>query len=482
MKYLFLSLSLVACINTFAQVKVTQGDNSPNFSVNKQTTFASFYTDKLNYFVIKHVEEFEKMNTLIVADKNGHIITDKEIRINRGVFNNPSSVKNLLVVNTTPVIFVENRNKAEGKNTLTVRAIDDNGNVSDNATTIGTTDFVKLTNAGEWYAALTPDKKHVAIIGKAPYEKGTVNQFSYFILDDKMQVTAKGQFSFAGKTENISVYDFLASDKGDFYIMSEDFDKSYKYPTLYKYTAGGAATIIPVMISDPGLKNLNYITKVNPDGDLIIAGYMQKKKSFSVGDPEATGTWLFNSSKINEVKTFNFDKPVSNVTARNIIYNGDVFYLVGEQFKADKETSHSGALASMSEPAVYDYTYGDIMVTGFTTDGNKKFEMALSRSWQAKDFDQDLTVASGTINNKLALVYNDQHGKYIDDKYYKNIKVPVAVLITNDGLMETPVQFAKELDVKISTYKLFPQYFINEPGRLMILSVNSQSVKTVTFQ
>ena len=129
MKYLFLSLSLVACMNTFAQVKVTQGDNSPNFAVNKQTTFTSFYTDKLNYFVIKHVEEFEKMNTLIVADKNGHIITDKDVRINRGVFNNPSSVKNLLVVNTTPVIFIENRNKAEGKNTLMAKAIDDNGNV-----------------------------------------------------------------------------------------------------------------------------------------------------------------------------------------------------------------------------------------------------------------------------------------------------------------------------------------------------------------
>ena len=70
-------------MNTFAQVKVTQGDNSPNFAVNKQTTFTSFYTDKLNYFVIKHVEEFEKMNTLIVADKNGHIITDKDVRINR---------------------------------------------------------------------------------------------------------------------------------------------------------------------------------------------------------------------------------------------------------------------------------------------------------------------------------------------------------------------------------------------------------------
>lgn len=482
MKYLFLTLALAGCINAFGQVTVSQGNNSPQFALNKQTGFTSFTTATANYFVISRTEDFEHINTFIVADKSGHIITDKEVRVNMGVFNNSSSVKKLLVVNETPVVFVESHNKAEGKNTLTVRTIDDSGNVTGNSTIIGTMDFVKMTNAGQWDIALTPDKKHVAVIGKAPYEKGGVNQFSYFILDDKFQVTGKGQFSFAGNTKNISIYDFLASDKGDFYIMSEDFDKSYKYPTLYKYTAGGAATIIPVMIADPGLKNLNYTTKVNADGDLVIAGYMQKKQGFSVGDVQATGTWLFNSSKINEVKTFNFDKPVTNVTARNIVYNGDVFFLIGEQYKADKQKGSSDAIAAMHEPEVFDYTHGDIMVTGFTLDGAKKFEMALSRKWVARDLDQDLMVTSGTINNKLALVYNDQYGKYIDDKWNKNLKLPVAVLITNDGLMEAPVQFAKELDVKVSSYKLYPQYFNDDSGHLMLLSGNAQSVKTITFQ
>jgi len=481
MKYFFLSLILLTCSNLFGQVKVTQGNNSPQFTLTSQPDFTSFNTEKTNFFVIHRIEDFENINLLIAADKAGSIITDKEIKVNRGTFNSQTSIKKLLVVGATPVVFIENHDKASGKNSLTAATVDANGIVSETRVAIATMDFVKMTNAGEWCAALTPDMHHVAIIGKPAYEKGGVNQFVYYILDDKLNVTSKGNFSFAGITKNISIYNFLASDKGDFYILSEDFDKSYKYPTLYKYTVGGSAVTIPVMIADPDLKNLDYTVKLNAAGDLLIAGYMQKKKSFTVNDVEAVGTWLFNSSKINEVKTFNFDKPITNATARNIIFNGDVFYLVGEQYKADKEQTSGSALATFNAPVIYNYTHGDIIVTGFTNDGSKKFETTVSRLWKAREFDQDLMVASGIINNKLALVFNDQYGKYFDDKYHKNYKLPVEVSITNDGLMESPVLFAKELDVIVSSYTLYPQFFNDDSGQLMLLSGNNQSIKTVTF-
>jgi hypothetical protein len=184
---------------------------------------------------------------------------------------------------------------------------------------------------------------------------------------------------------------------------------------------------------------------------------------------------MFNSSKTNEVKTFNFDKRITNATARSLVLNGDTWFLAGEQYKA--ESSAGGP------EATYNYTHGDIIVTGFTADGStKKFDLSIAREWTAKDFDQDLTVAAGIINNKLAVVFNDQYGKYIDDPYHKNLKLPVAVMISNAGAMDAPVTFAKELDVTISSYTLYPQFFNNDPGHLMILSGNSQSIKTVTFQ
>ena len=483
MKYFLFSPALLMGLSAFAQVQVVQGNNSSQFSVSKQAEFSSFTTDKANYFVLKRTEHFEKINTLIVADKSGSVVTNKEIRVDMGSFNNQSGVKDLLVINSTPVVFVENRDKGAGKNVLTAGTIDGNGSINTALITIGSMDFVKMSNAGEWYAALTPDQKHVAVIGKSPYEKGSPAQFSYFMLDEKLQITSKGIFTFAGNDKNIYVTNFLASDKGDLYIIADDFDKSYKYPTLYKYTIGGTGVIVPVMITDPKLKNLNYIARLSPQGDLVFAGYIQKKSTFSAGDPAAIGTWMFNSSKTNEVKTFNFDKPITNATARNLIYNGDIWFLVGEQYKADKVEMSASGPAAANFDETYNYTHGDIIVTGFTADGgSKKFDLSLDRQWTAKDFDQDLTVASGTINNKLVVVFNDQYGKYIDDRYHKFLKLPVAVLISNAGVADSPVIFANELDVKVSSYTLYPQFFNNDSGHLMVLSGNSQSIKTVTFQ
>ncbi len=476
MKYFLFSLAMFSGVCAFAQVQVVQGNNSPQFNLSKQHDFTSFTTDKANYFVLKRTEQFENINTLIVADKSGSIITDKDIRVNMGSFNNQTGVKSLLVVDSTPVVFVENRDKNAGKNTLTASTIDDHGNINTAAVTIASMDFAKMSNAGEWYATLTPDQKHVAVIFKSPYDKGTPTQFSYFMLDDKLQVTGKGAFTFPGQDGRIYVANFLASDKGDLYIIKDEVDDNYKIPTLYKYTFGSATgVIVPVEFADQKLRSLNYVAGLSPQGDLVLAGYMQKKSAFSAGDPMATGTWIFNSSKPNEVKTFNFDKRITNATARNLVLNGDTWFLVGEQYKA--ESSAGG------QEATYNYTHGDIIVTGFTADGSsKKFDLSIAREWAARDFDQDLTVASGTINNKLAVVFNDQYGKYIDDPYHKNLKLPVAVLISNAGAMDPPLNFADALDVKISSYTLYPQFFSNEPGHLMVLSGNSQSIKTVTFQ
>lgn len=483
MKYTSLIICLLFTTTVFGQLKVSPGSNSSSFSVSKQPQFNSFTTVSNDYFIIKRTEQFEEINTLIIADKNGTIQTNKEIRVNQGMSNNSFDVVDLLVVGNKTVIFVENHVKAGGKNTLTAKIVDGKGMISPDGLTIGGMDFTKMSNAGDWYTCLTPDKKHIAVIGIQPHINGAPQQINYFILDENLKEISKGQFSFADYTKKIHLRQFLASEKGDLYIITEEFDKTYTYPVIYKFSADAKPMIIPVILADPDLRNFNYTAKVSAEGDLILAGYTQKKKNFSMGDPEAVGTYLFNSSKPNEVKTAKFEKTAPNLTARSIVFNGDTFYLVGEQYKKEKETNSTPPLSSNLLDPNYNYTHEYIFVTGFGTDGNIKFEMPLSRKWSSKNFDQELMLATGIIDNKLAIIYNDHYNKYIDDKYheYVNLKVPVAVLITNDGLMEAPAQYGKELDVTVSSYTLHPQFFVASDNKIMVLSGNAQAIKTVTF-
>ncbi len=484
MKYLFLLLVLATSINSFGQIRVTQGNNNAAIEMVKQPVFTSFSSPNNNYFVSCHTDNFQKINNLIITDKAGNIVITKDISLSMGTMNNSYDVKNLLVVGYTPLLFVQHRTKADGKNAFTARVIDQYGNIGTEELPIASMDYTKWSNAGDWYSALTPDKKHVAVIGKSPYEKGQPNQFSFYILDEQLQVINKGQFSFtAANGKEIRISDFLASDKGDLYIVAADFDKSYKYPILYQYSSSGVATITPVTIGDAGLKNFNYISRITPAGDLLIAGYMQKKESFSMGDTKSVGTWIFNSSKPSEVKTSMFDKPVTNATARNIVYNGDTFFLVGEQYKAtaaENTTTGMGTL-NMTDP-VYDYQHGDVLVTGFAMDGIRKYDVSSPRIWNAKNFDQDLMIASGIINNKLVLVYNDQCGKYVDDIYRRNHKLAVAVAVNNNGLMEAPQPFVKDFDFTYDRLRLYPQFFNADNNKLMLLYGNPEETKVVTFQ
>jgi len=482
-KYILTAGAVIALLGAQAQVKVTQGNNSPEFTAIQQPKFTSYATDNADYFIIKRTERFEKINRLVIADKTGNITLSKDIRLNMGSFNKEVLVNSLDVVGNNVFAFVESRSKKDGKNTLTARAVDGNGAISTTDLPVSSIDFVKMSNAGDWFTAVTPDQKHVAVIAQLPHEKNMPDQFKYVLLDENLKEQGKGQFSFAGYTKEIPVFDFLASDKGDLYIISEEFDKSYKYPVLYQARAGSAAgNIIPVIMADPSLRMLSYISSVNPAGELIIAGYSQQKKTFSAGDVQATGTFLFNSTRPQEVKTFKFDKNITNLTARNIVYNGDTFFMVGEQYKAEKEPSRATGMAALRAEDTYLYTHEDIQVTAFGKDGNKKFDLPLSRKWPARNTDQEFMVASGIVNNKLAVIFNDQYGKYIEDKYHRYDYLPVAILINNDGLMDAPLHFEKEFDVKLTTYKLAPQFFSSYKNRVVVLNANSSSIKTATFQ
>ncbi|GAA4314231.1 hypothetical protein GCM10023149_10320 [Mucilaginibacter gynuensis] len=482
MKYLLYLVTLAFCTHATAQIKVTQGSNSQPFTLTKHPSFSSYSNATANYFITSRTEHFENINNMVVADKTGNIIAANDVRLNMGVFNNTYGVDKLIVTGNGPVVFVENHSKAALKNTFSVRSVDNNGTISNTETVIGVIDFLKMSNPGKWYVALSPDHKHIAVVAQSPHQKNIPDQFTYYLLDENFKETGKGQFSFAGNTKEISVWDFLASDKGDLYLLSEDYDQSYKLPMIYKYSINGQPTIIPVLLPDPKLRNLSYTYKVNPDGDLIIAGYTQKKQSFTAGDVQATGTYLFTTAKPAEPKIFAFEKPVTNMTAINIIFNGDTFYLIGEQFKEEKEQFKGNALSAAALDDVYNYQHNDVGVTGFSAAFVKKFDIFMSRKWVGHEYDQDLAIASGIMNNKLALIYNDEYGKYIDDKFRRYTKLPVAVLITNDGLMETPVNFAKQLDVVVSTYTLYPQFFNNSDGKMVLISGNMQSVKTVSFQ
>lgn len=481
MKIFFTTLLLLAASASFSQVTVSHGSNQEFKLIHKNPDYSSYATSKSTYFIFRKTENGIVFGSNItVADQTGQLSPVRELAFNNGVINNSYEINAMDVVNDQLLVFVENRNKSEGKNSLSVRVLDEKGDFTGAETPIASLPFVKMTNPGSWFVSVSPDKKHIAVIGKLPHEKDKSDQFQYYFLDNTLKQLNKGIFSYPSVTKNIDIEKLFASDKGEFYLIGSEYDKTYQYPVLYKASISSPeATIQALKIEDPSLKNIGYKAMMTTNNELILAGYTQVKKTFSAGNP-AAGTWTFVSSK-PEVFTANFEKPQEDMVPVNILSNGNTFYLVGEQYKKEKETPTSQQLLAREEN--FNYSYGDILVSGFSQDGQKKFNIPVSRKWAARNTFQDIPFASGIINNKLSIIFNDQFIKYGEGgDSYKHYKLPVAVSVTNDGLMEQPQALIKEFNILSNPFKLYSFFFHAGNDRMVILSADYSSVKPVIFK
>lgn len=473
-KYLITASFILITAAMNAQVTVSTG-RAREFSFKKQPLFSSFATDENYYFHFRRMENAMTYHTLVTADNKGSIEHMSNLKIDMGVFNNSFNIVGIYAVGNKVYAAVENPNKSAGQNTLSLRPIKD-GEIGLRDVKVGALEFEKLTNQGNWLITVTPDKKHLAVVGQTPREKSEPNRYKYFFLDEALTVLNKGEFTFPDDTKRVYFNHFLASDKGDLYMIRTDFEKGYSFPKVYRASVTTTTgTIIDVQPEEDKVQT--YTPAINSEGDLILAGYYKKKANFVVGDVEAVGSWWYTLSK-GKMQMSPFEKRMTNMTAQGLVKNGDTWFLIGEQYKAIKEAP-TGSLMNVEEN--YTYRHNDVLVTAFDDAGTKKFDIPLSKNYTARNFDADLYPAFGVLNGKLAVVYNDQYGKYFPNTSYDSYKLPVLVYITNDGLMEQPVQLAKELQVPGSAYTLYPQIFGAGKNELVLLQGNNESIKSVVF-
>jgi hypothetical protein len=474
-KYLITASFILITTGIHAQVTVSTG-KAREFSFKKQPLFTTVVTDNNYYFDFKQYENALPVHTLVTANNKGTIEHMSKLRIDAGTFNNSNNIVGIYGVGNKLYAAIENPNKSAGLNSLVLKMIED-GQIGGKEVKVGAIEFEKLTNQGNWLITVTPDKNHLAVIGQMPRDKSEPNRYKYFFLDESLTEVSKGEFSFPGDTKRVHFNHFLASDKGDFYMIENEFEKGYSFPRVYKASISGkTGAIIDVQPEED--KVMTYATAINSEGDLILAGYYKKKANFVVGDVEAIGSWWYPLSK-GKMQMSPFDKRMTNMNAQGLVKNGDTWFLVGEQYKATRETPTGAGTMNMEEN--YTYKHNDVLVTAFDDAGTKKFDIPLSKNYSARNFDADLYPAFGILNGKLAVVYNDQYGKYFPNTSYDNYKLPVLVFITNDGLMEQPINLATELQVPSSSYTLYPQIFGAGKNELVLLQGNNESVKSVVF-
>ncbi|MCW3083381.1 MAG: hypothetical protein JWP12_747 [Bacteroidetes bacterium] len=478
-----LCLSVAGIAAKAQKVTLTKGQPSPVELV-KGSDVINFTANGDNYYFTKFYEHAVMNYHLLSYDSKGSYITKTNVEINLGTFNNTYSIDDVVGLGNKAYAMVEHLDKAGGKNTLLARVIDNNGKVSETETEVMSIPFEKIMNSGFNNSASSPDMKTLAVIGEMPFVKEQPATFKVAIYDASLKKTGEGQINLPGEnTKNKSMSVAVGNDRTVYIIKKGMTKKGEITLSVYQWSAASPADVkeYTIAVTEP-MQISSYTYTVNDNSEIVVSGLYYERKTLTVGEKQAVGVLYFtNKGKTeNLFKTFALDAKVDNLTAEKVLINGNTIFLTAENYKEERITpppATAGTAASFDYN--YDYTHKSDFVIAMDADGNKKFQLELSKDGKARDFDKQLYSAYYICNGKLTVVYNDDIKKYMKDYYSNGYTglIPVLVQITNDGLMQPPIIFKDDIRID-RDFMLYPAFSTQQAtNQLSFLEANGQYFK-----
>lgn len=455
---------LSVCFTQAQQVTYTAGGTAPFESV-KETGYYNFTSNGLTYHITRvYVLTIPKYE-IYCYDNAGGLKYHSTLDLNPGVFNNTYTVNALLPLNNKVIGMVEHLDKAAGKNTLSARVLDENGQLGKTDTELNFVPFEKILNSGFNFYSVAPSGNTFGVASELPFEKEQSAKIKYAWFDSDLKKLKSGTITIPGENTKNKQLRLIVGDDGTFYLSKQTTAKNgVMNIAVYQWKAGDASA--KEYFVDVTAANLirDYQLAINATNELLICGTWYENKTLTVGENVVHGIFCFKNTGTASAKTIvsTLDNPMDNLIIQDIHVNGSTIFVGAEQLKEERVAGASGALGDFN----YIYKHGNNLVIGLDADGAKKFQIELTKSYSANNIDLMYHTGYAIVNNELTLVYNDDARKYIEGAV--SGIVPILVQVSNDGLMRAPVV--------IKGKEFTNEYLVMYPALATGISQNKMSV------
>lgn len=475
-----LTLGLITCLNVSSQVATTFGSESTTL-IKKGAEHLTLSAGGNHYFFTTFYEQATKQFYVESFNANGQVLAQNKLAINVGVFNNSYSVSDVVSLGSNVYAMVEHLDKPSGKNSFAARILNSNGEVSTDENVLLSMPFEKTMNSGFNHAAVSPDHSTLAVIGELPFVKEEVAKVKIALYDVNLNETVSHAVSLDGiLTKNRNIETFVAND-GTVYLLVRTFTKNGEI-SLQVFQVNKDSSIKHYLI-ETELPNYitSYTTTISPTNELIVAGTTYKRATVSVNEKTANGLFYFTNKGKSELScTFSlFDQPIENLTARKLLINGTTIFLTAEIFKEEKIAPPTGTGAA-SFDYCYVYSHKNEYMFGFDESGVKKFELNVSKEFNARDFNRPYFAGYFIVDGKLTVVYNEYSRKYTQN-YSNNSIVPVIVTVTNDGMLSSPIVMIDNMKLPYN-YLLYPSINTQVGSNMLFLMKNNEKSQFVSMK
>jgi hypothetical protein len=318
----------------------------------------------------------------------------------------------------------------------------------------------------------------LAVAGEMPFVKEQPARFKVAVFNQSLEKIAEDEIALPGENARGKDISIVVTNDRTVYLVKKSASRNGEIAlTVYHWSAANAGAVKESAIQlTPPNQVSSYTHAIGPNNELIVCGLYYERRTVSTGEPKASGVFYFTNKGENNkgLKTFALDAPIENLTARKILVNGNTIFLTTEQFKEQREPAPATDL-----DVNYNYTHKSDFVFGMDTEGNKKFQVELTKNFTARNFDRQYYSGYFLCNGKLTAIYNDVAKKYFTSYSYN--EVAVLVQITNDGLAQAPVVFKNEL--KLDGYTLYPTFSVQDSdNQIAALAYNGESMKILTLK
>lgn len=471
-KVITLTTSVLMSIASIAQVVSFTAGTPFKLDVNEKEKWSSIkHNDKIHF--IQSTKGIGASIKQSICGLDGSFEKEFAPKIDMGTFGNSHQIEDIFQFNDKLYVAVDHFSKQDTKHSFSVREVDattgtvlaaDNELLSFNAE--------KMTNKGDCKFAVSPNQMVIAVIGELPFEKQQPCKMKVIVYDNAFAKKSEQEIVLPGENKRYNLFYTYVNNNGIIFIVRVGEAKNgdtqlnvYQVDTK----AGAEVKEYFVNVETPN-KITSYNSAVNSKGELVIAGVTTLRQTFSAGEVKANALFYFYTSKLTEGIT-NFtalDAPVENLMARKIVFNGNTTYLISEQFKEERKPKNNSS-GTLSTETDFIYTSKSNFVFGFSEEGVKKFYIELTRNIAGYNALQHMQTGVFVVNDKLTLVYSDERNRK-DLNYHSNPYTHTVAQITNDGLLQTPVQ----LDSKAG----LDDYYVFYPG-LSVLN-NQNQIKVLT--
>jgi len=453
LKRLFSLALILGSLNLSAQFKPVLSAARP-YSSDPGAVFLSYSNEWNDFMLFGRNEHSERIYSLVMTDDADEISLTSDIRVATQVEDNHFSLAGLALAGRNLTAFVESRNFKTGRNVMAMQAVDNKGGLTSEGMLVGYFDFKDEAHPGKWYIASSPDQKSIALIAQLP-EPG---KFLYYYLGENLTILRKGSFTISNTGNKVlKLKQFLTSDKGDLFLVAEGSASNKHYPLVYKSAAGSDECVpVPMDIAQVVGESGAYLAAVNPEGALVIAGYLQSKTA-----EKSAGTWIFDGYRLSSQS---FASPVQALKVNNLAFGKDVVYLNGQ-----------------SENSIH--------VAGFNAAGAGKFNLTIAREHSAGEMHHQHSmanaelpehgIASGILRDQLCLVYNDPAGKY---KHGADGMVPVAVSVSKTGVLSKPIVYTGLFESSEDNAMVLPRFFSANEDHIRVLANTENGIRVITFR